>query len=387
MSDERLKYVGPNPKVLPSPKSRGTKFSAIPVGFLIIVALPTFLASFYYLLLATPVYVSEARFLVRSANQGQPTSLGVALQGVGLSSAQTDSFAVHEFIASRDGLQMLKQRFDLAGILGPPGADFLSRYPRPFEKRSDENLYKAMKRFVTVGYDSTTGISTLRVKAYSSQEARSLTEAMLVGGEDLVNRLNERASTNAVIEATTARDMARARVQAAQAELTAFRSSEAFIDPTVSARESLELIGTLRATVAMLSAERSQLVASAPSSPQLSILDSRIAAFNRQIETERSEVSGASNSLAPKVGVYEDLIKTRELADKELAAASAALVGADQEARRQRLYLDRVVNPNLPDTAIEPRRLRGILTIFFSALLAYGVGWLIYAGVREHRQA
>jgi BexC/CtrB/KpsE family polysaccharide export inner-membrane protein len=282
---------------------------------------------------------------------------------------------------------MLKQRFDLDAIFGPAGADFISRYPRPFEKRSDESLYKAMKRFVVIGYDSTTGISTLRVKAFSAEEARSLTEAMLVGGEDLVNRLNERASANAVTEATAARDVARARVEAAQRELTAFRSSEEFIDPTLNARESSELIGTLRGNVAVLMAERSQLAASAPSSPQLSILDSRIAAFNRQIDSERASVSGASNSLAPKVGVYEDLIKTRELADRELAAASAALVSADQEARRQQLYLDRVVNPNLPDIAVEPRRLMGILTIFLSALLAYGVGWLIYAGVREHRQA
>lgn len=387
MPDERLKYIGPNPKLLPSVKAPASLLSRLPIGFLVVVVLPTVLVSIYYLLIASPIYVSEARFVVRTANQAQPSALGVALQGVGLTSTQTDSFTVHEYIDSRDGLEMLKQRFDLNKIFGPRGADFLSRYPRPFEARSDEALYRASKRFVTVGYDSTTGISTLRVKAYNPRDAKTLAEAMLVGGETLVNRLNERSSENAVVEATAARDLARQRVDAAQEALTAFRNSEEFIDPSLNARESSELIGTLRANVAALLAERSQLAASAPASPQLPILDSRIAAYRSQIESERAAVSGASNSLAPKVGVYEDLVKNRELADKELATATAALVSADQEARRQKIYLDRIVNPNLPDTAAEPKRLRGILTILISALLAYGVGWLVYAGVREHRQA
>ncbi|MNY75559.1 hypothetical protein D3C86_2148660 [compost metagenome] len=62
------------------------------------------------------------------------------------------------------------------------------------------------------------------------------------------------------------------------------------------------------------------------------------------------------------------------------------MLSAEQDARRQRLYLERIVNPNLPDTSTEPRRLRAIITILFSTLLAYGVGWLMWAGVREHKQ-
>ncbi len=387
MSDERLKYIGPNPKLLPHGKERAVVLARLPLGFLLVVVLPTILTAIYYLFIASPIYVSEARFVVRTANQAQPSALGVALQGVGLTSTQTDSFTVHEYLDSRDGVDMLKRRFDLARIFGPQGSDFLSRYPRPFEKKSEESLYRAFKRFVTIGYDSTTGISTLRVSAYSPRDARSLTEAMLGGGETLVNRLNERSTNNAVIEATAARDLARSRVNAAQQALTEFRNREQFIDPTLSARESSELIGTLRANVAALSAERSQLAASAPSSPQLPILDSRIAAYRSQIERERELVSGASDSLAPKIGVYQNLVMDRELADKELASATAALVSADQEATRQKIYLDRIVEPNLPDTAAEPRRLMAILTVLISGLLAYGVGWLVYAGVREHRQA
>jgi len=76
----------------------------------------------------------------------------------------------------------------------------------------------------------------------------------------------------------------------------------------------------------------------------------------------------------------------REIADKVMAQATAALLTAEQDARRQKLYLERIVSPSLPDKPTEPKRWIAMLTIFASSLLVYAVGWLIWAGVREHRQ-
>lgn len=386
MAEAQINYLGPIPEALTFREESKPWWRRLPIGFLLVVALPTLLAALYYLVIATPRYVSEARFIVRASNQSQPSAIGVALQGVGLSTTQSDAFAVHEYIKSRDALRELGRRFDIAAILNPPGADAFSRYPRPWDSRGEEGLYKGLGRFVVVGYDSTTGISTLRVEAFRAEDARQLNLALLAGGEQLVNRLNERAVGDAVTDATLARDEARTRLSGIQQQLTAFRNREGFIDPEISARESSSLIGGLLATVAQLRADRAQLVGEAPQSPQLPILDGRIAAYERQIAAERAKVAGASTSLAPRVGVYEDLNLQRELADRELTQATASLLAAQQEARRQKLYLDRIVNPNLPDKPTQPRRWIAILTVFASSILIYGVGWLIWAGVREHAQ-
>lgn len=386
MAEAQINYLGPIPEALTFREESKPWWRRLPIGFLLVVALPTLLAALYYLVIATPRYVSEARFIVRASNQSQPSAIGVALQGVGLSTTQSDAFAVHEYIKSRDALRELSRRFDIAAILNPPGADAFSRYPRPWDSRGEEGLYKGLGRFVVVGYDSTTGISTLRVEAFRAEDARQLNLALLAGGEQLVNRLNERAVGDAVTDATLARDEARTRLSGIQQQLTAFRNREGFIDPEISARESSSLIGGLLATVAQLRADRAQLVGEAPQSPQLPILDGRIAAYERQIAAERAKVAGASTSLAPRVGIYEDLNLQRELADRELTQATASLLAAQQEARRQKLYLDRIVNPNLPDKPTQPRRWIAILTVFASSILIYGVGWLIWAGVREHAQ-
>ena len=384
MTEPRLEYVAPLPH---APTYQGPKpiWSRIPWPFVVVVVIPTLIAAIYYLLIASPLYVSEARFVVRSAGVA-PSALGVALQGVGLSAAPSDAFAVHEYVTSSESIADLQKRFDLAAMLGPRGADFATRYPRPGERRTSEGLQKALKRFVVIGYDSTTGISTLRIEAFRATDAQRLGVALLDGGEALVNRLNVRSVNDAVADARLARDQAQVALTEAQRQITAFRNSEQFIDPTKSAAESSELIGRLMITIAELEAERSQVAAGAPQSPQLPGIDNRLAAYNRQLAAERAKIAGNASSLAPRVGAYEELSLKRELAGEQLSQTTAALLSAEQSARRQQLYLERIVSPTLPEEPLEPHRWRAILIVLASALLAYGIGWLVYAGVREHRQ-
>ena len=71
-------------------------------------------------------------------------------------------------------------------------------------------------------------------------------------------------------------------------------------------------------------------------------------------------------------------------ADRTLGGALAALDSARSEAARKQLYLERLVQPNLPDMAMEPRRLRSVLTVFVLGLILWGVVSLVVASVREH---
>ncbi len=133
---------------------------------------------------------------MRSRSQAQPAALGTVLQSVGVSLGQgeTDAYEVHEYMMSRDAVADLVRSHDLRAVLDRPEADFWARFPRPMQGDSFESLYKAYKRFVVVGYDSQTGISTLRVQAFRASDARDVARALLDGGEALVNRLNDRAA-------------------------------------------------------------------------------------------------------------------------------------------------------------------------------------------------
>lgn len=357
-----------------------------PWALLVVVVAPTVLTAIYYLLLASPQYVSEAHFIVRSAEQKQPSPMGMVLQGVGLSAAQGDAFAVQEYMTSRDATAELAKTSNLVSALSRSGADILSRFPRPWEKPTNDSLHKNFQRFLTVGYDSSTGISTVRVSAFNPADAQRLNKALLVGGENLINRLNERSSASAVRDAE--RDLVDAQQHLAQAQsrVTQFRNREGLLDPQARARENAEVVAGLATRLAELRAEKTQLASSAPQSPRITALDNSISALQAEIARERAAMAGSSSSLAPIIGTYEALRLDVELADRGLAAARATLETAKQDARRQQLYLEQVVAPNLPDQATEPKRLRAIILALITTLIIYGLGWLVVAGVREHKQ-
>jgi BexC/CtrB/KpsE family polysaccharide export inner-membrane protein len=355
--------------------------------FVGIVVVPGLVAALYFFVLASPIYISQAQFIVRSpAAAPQPNGIAAMLIGAGLSTAETDSFIVHDYAMSHDAIAQLEAKHHLRDDFSHPGADFLSRFPRPFQGSSFEQLAQEYPRFVSVNYNSSTGISTLEVKAFRPQDAQEIAGALLSGGEALINRLNDRANQDAIAE--TKQEISNSEDLFARAEqnLTEFRNREKLIDPTRSSAVNLELLGKLQGEIATLQAERAGIASDAPQSPQLPALDSRIRAYEQQAKGQQTKMAGEADSLAPMIGEYERLSLDRDFAGKTVEGATGAAEAAQLDAKRKRLYLERISNPSLPDAATEPHRFSNFLTCMFSLLLIYGSITLILAGFREHQQ-
>jgi capsular polysaccharide transport system permease protein len=358
------------------------------LAFIGLVVVPTLLAAFYMYAIASPIYVSETHFVVRSRSGEGPSPFGVVLASVGfdLGSGTTDAYEVDEYVMSRDAVATLVAQHDLRAVLSRPEADFLSRFPRPFQRANFENLFKSYKRFVTVSYDSTSGINTLRVRAFRPGDAREIATALLGEGETLVNQLNRRTLDDAMGQAFVQVNEAQERASRAEIALTKFRSREKLIDPTLTSTAGSDLVSQLDAQVLALKAERNSLAALAPQSPQLPDLDQKIRSFEAQRDLERTDVAGQSNSLAPEIGEYEQLTLDRDYAAKSLSNADAALEQAEMDARKKQIYLEPIVEPDLPDKAELPERAETVLVVFVSALIVYATIMLVIAGLREHRQ-
>jgi len=106
------------------------------------------------------------------------------------------------------------------------------------------------------------------------------------------------------------------------------------------------------------------------------------------IEAENSRVAGVGagfGSLAGKAAEYQRLSLSKEFADRLLASALTTLEQARQDAQRQQLYLERIVQPSKPDKALEPRRIRSIVATFLLGLILWGVLTLLVGAIREHR--
>ena len=346
----------------------------LPLGFTIVVIAPTIASAVYYLLVAPPIYVSEARFVVRSQNDRTPNALGIALQSVGMNSSSSDAFMVHAYMKSRDAVQDVAHAVKMDALV--PDS----------ERMANEDLFKAFQKRITVGFDSTNGLSTIRVRAFDALSAQRAADTLLDGGERIVNQLNKRSAEQAIQEARQTLTLAEQESLSAREAIARFRNDNRMVDPARMATETGQVVGALMTALAETRAERAQLASQAPNSPLLATMDARIRAIEGQIASERARTTNGPDALAPQVGAYENLEFQRKIAEQALIAARMAYEEAASDARRQKLYLDRVVEPNLADKAMLPRRGLSILLTFLSCLLAYGIGALIWAGVREHRQ-
>ncbi len=354
--------------------------------FLIAVAIPTVLAVWYFGAFASDVYVSEARFLVRNPQRQQTSGIGALLQGTALSRAQDDTYSVHDFIRSRDALREIDERIGFSEAYSQSLIDAVNRFPGLYPDESFEALHRYYQKQVSIQYDSVSSISILEVRAFTATDAKRINEMLLEMGERLVNNMNERSRRDLIDAAEREVQVAEARAKDAAASLASFRSGRAVFDPAVQGAMQLQGVAKLNEELLAAEAQLAQIRRVSPDNPQVGSLRSRVEGLRQSIREENARVLGRSGGLVAQSPEYDRLVLEKTFADRQLGTTLAALDTARAEAQRKQLYLERLVQPHLPDYAVEPRRIRSILTVFVLGLVAWGVLSLIVAGVREHTE-
>jgi capsular polysaccharide transport system permease protein len=353
-------------------------------GFAMTVLLPTFAAAFYFGLWATPRYVSEAKFVVRGANSQRVTGLQAMFRSFGFARAVDDAHIVQQYMLSRDAVMALEKAIPLREIFARPEADALSRYPRFWEDLSFEKLYDHYLWRVSVRQDVSRGITTLRAESTRAEDAHLIAEKLLSQAENIVNRMNERGLNDAARLAQGELAQAEAKLVEAQEALTRFRNESILVDPNRTSVAALETISALSKELTGVQTNIVEAQRNAPSSPAVAVARARADALSARIAVERGQLAGDDKALAAKVSAYERLTLTRDLADKRVTAATMSLENARAEARRQQIYIERIVSPMVADLPTEPRALRAVFSVVLVCFLAYAVAWILMIGAVEH---
>ncbi|MCE9588672.1 MAG: hypothetical protein K8R57_10210 [Verrucomicrobia bacterium] len=294
-------------------------------SFALIVVLPSALALVYYGLIASDVYVTESTFVIHSQSQQvAPSGIGAMLQKTGLGSIGQSSdnvSAVSEYITSRDALKELDESMNLMRLWSSWRIDPIQRFAPLGFGRKFEYFYPYYKKHVAVNADEKSSLCTLSVKGFTAKQSLEINMLLLDAAEKLVNKLNERARNNTIGYALKEVEGAQRHVKEASGKMT----------------------------------------------------------------EEAAKVASQDLSLSAKDSQYQLLLLDREFAKSQLASTMASLQMARDQAQRQDLYLEVVSQPHLPDVAIEPNRIKSIISVLAVGLLLWGVWSLFIAGVKEHQ--
>ena len=354
--------------------------------FLIGVVLPVLVSAIYFFLIASDQYVSESRFVIKAPNQrsGQISTFANLIQTTGLSGGQEQSNQVIDYVRSRSALQALSTEVPLGKIYSSDGADFFSRFPKPWQENAREDLHDYYREKVVIDRDADTGLVVLRTIAFDPKDAARINESLLRQSETLVNELNERARVSAISESESRVREAEARAMAARKAMASYRNKAELVDPLKQAGGVVEIANRLITERAVLEAQLSTLRRVTPDHPSIGALRERIASLTQEIDQQTARIVGGGNTISGKLPAYEALALEQELSSQLVMLARASLEQARTDALKQQFYLERVVNPNVPDLPEYPHAWRNVLTIFGFATCLYFIAWMFVVGILEH---
>ena len=353
--------------------------------FILTVVVPTLLSVIYFGFIASDVYISESRFVVRSPERQTASPLGVLLTGSGFSSSQDDTYTVQDFMLSRDALKSLNDKLGIGKAFASKDVDIFGRFAGLDWDDSFEVLHSYYQKKIDIQLDAPSSITTLTVRSFTAEDAFRINQQLLEMSEALVNQLNELGRQDMIRFASSEVRNAENKAKAAGLALSDYRNKKGVIDPESQSTMELQQIAKLQDELLAAQAQLVQLQTFTKNNPQIPSMQLRVQNLRKEIDAETRQVTGGNRSLANKAAEYQRLALEREFADKQLGSALASLEQARIEAQRKQLYLERIVQPSKPDMAMEPRRIRGVLSTLVLGLIAWGVLSLLIAGVKEHQ--
>ncbi len=354
--------------------------------FVLFVIVPNFASLVYFGLIASKVYVSESRFLVRTPQHAAQSGgvFGQLLQGTGISHSQDDTYAVRDYILSRDALKELEDKLAIRNVYARREANIVDRFPGLNWDTSFEEFFRYYAKQIGVEYDPVSSISILTVRAFTAEDAYKINAQLLDMSERLVNTLNDRSRQDMIRFADNEVKIASDKAKEASLALLSYRSNQSVFEPDKQALIQLESVAKIQMELVATEAELAQIRKLSPDNPQIGALSSRAESLRDAIASEASKVTSSHGSFSARAPNFERLALDVEFADKQLGMALAELESARTDAQQKQLYLERLVQPSLPDKSMEPKRIRSILAIFLISLVVWGVASIIRASVREH---
>lgn len=350
----------------------------------VFVALPTAVAGLYFGAFASDQYESVSLFTIHSSEARAGISMESLIGLPGASPTMRDTLAVRDYILSRDMLARLDRETDFLSHYKASGADWLSRLD---QDASFEDAFEYYQKKLRLHFDSNSGVLTLGVRAYSADQSQLFSRTILKYSEEMVNQLAERARQDQIRFAQGEVDKAEKRLTQARQKLVQLQQERGEFNPEQSAAAAFTIRTQLEAELAKARAELAALRSyMAPEAPQVIAAAERVRSLAGQATSESQRLVNpkGEKGLNASLAEFEAVAVEKEFATQAYQSTLASLELARSDASRQHRYLATIAAPSQADEAQFPRRWLGVLTAFLGSFLAFGIGSLIAASIKEH---
>lgn len=345
------------------------------------------LSAAYWLLIASDRYVSEARVIVQNANlnAGPSLDLGSLISGTASGPNRADQLLLREYLRSPDMAEKLDASLQLREHFGSQG-DWFSRLWDGAEA-SKEDFHDYYLRRVQVEYDEFAGVLVLKAQAYEAEQAQRIAQTLVQEGEAFMNRMAHAIAQDQVSFLEGQVNNLHSKMQQSRRAMLEFQEKKGLISPEAAAQVLATIVAKLQGQLADLQAQRSAMQAYLVADhPNIVLLEQRIAAIEKQIAQEQGKLAAPGGKTLNRAA--EAFAQLELQAKFDLDMYKTALTALEQgrlEATRTLKKLSVLQQPNLPQDALEPRRLYTASVWVLTILLLAGISHLLLAIVRDHQ--
>jgi capsular polysaccharide transport system permease protein len=358
--------------------------------FVAMVALPNAVTILYFGLIASDQYVSEAKFTVSSGAIPKMDAVG-SVTGVPPLLIVQDTQVVTSYIASRAMVEALDRDIGLRAVYSAPSIDWWARFrkSKPIEKFTD---YWEKMSSTSIAFPS--GIVSLKVRAFTPEDAKRIADAVIRQSENLINDMNDRMRRDTVL--ASERDMQRAAqaLGRARVAMESERNAEGLIDVGQTNKALTGIETELQSDLLKAEQEyQTEIRYVTADAPQMRVLKSRITAMKSQLaemkaqltsQDEKGLSAAADKALSGKMTKFAELDLEERIAEKRYAMSVAAVEAARMMSERRMLYLHEIVAPALPEESMYPRRWLSVGMTLLGSLIAWAATVGAMAFVRNH---
>jgi capsular polysaccharide transport system permease protein len=348
------------------------------------VMLPTFLAGWYFYVVATPIYSVRSEFVIQQAG---PASSGGQLGGLFSGTAfatSTDSIAVQGYLQSREAMTRLEKDVGFRTHFQGAEIDSLQRLD---PDASLEAAYKVYRKYLKISFDTTEGVIRMDVMAADPALAAKWSEQLIRYAEEQVDHLTSRLRSDQMKDAQDRYDSAQKSLTDSNRHLIELQEKFKIIS---SETEVTMILGQITSLEGQLTQERlglAQMEANAePNQARMEPVKRRIATLEAEVTELRArmtETTSGESSLAEIQGellVAQADVQTRQMM---MAQALQSMETALVEANRQVRYLSLSVSPIPPDEPTYPRAFENTMVTMLIMLGIYLMVSMTAAILRE----
>jgi capsular polysaccharide transport system permease protein len=357
--------------------------------FVLMVVMPSLVAAVYLIFFASDQFVAETRFAVRAAsfNMRSSNSPGLATASSGMPIvASQDAYVIGSYIRSAAILKDLPEKLRPNVIYTRALVDTWARLKENAGLEAEINYWRSM---TSVYVEHSSGIVTVKVRAFTPEDARDVLQSILIASERLVNQISLKARNDAMTDAEAEVLKTQLALETTLTDLGKLRDKYSMISPVSAAGNVSALL--LQAMSERITLKGQYEVATrsiSPNSPiakrirtKLEVLDKQIKDLQGQLTSKDSGAETVSSTIAE----FEKLEMRRLFTEKLNVAAQDALERARERAERQNVYVAVFVPPMLPEYAEHPKRYSLAILVSIALLTLWGIFALIAAAVGDHK--